>query len=187
MATGRETKLTGSVGEFRVAAELCRRGLLATPFAGNVPHYDIIASGQRGGHLAIQVKAINGSTWQLDIRRFLKIQRKGPRQIPKGLEREPYPGLVCVLVALSKSGNDRFFILTWRELRRIVARGYRRYLRKYGGVRPKAPGSFHTALSIESVTGFEGRWKLLLRGVRKMPNRDLQPSAANKKRRGRRG
>ena len=49
MATGRATKLTGAVGEFVVAAELCRRGLLATPFAGNVPHYDIIASGQSGG------------------------------------------------------------------------------------------------------------------------------------------
>jgi len=48
MATGLENKLTGAIGEFLVAAELCRRGLLATPFAGNVPHYDIIASGPRG-------------------------------------------------------------------------------------------------------------------------------------------
>ncbi len=171
MATGLENKLTGAIGEFLVAAELCRRGLLATPFAGNVPHYDIIASGQRGGHLAIQVKAINGSTWQFDVRRFLKVQRKGRRQVPIGMEREPYPGLVCVLVALSKSGSDRFFILTWRELRRIVARGYRRYLRKHGGIRPKAPSSFHTALSIDELKPFEGRWKLLSRYVRKMPNK----------------
>jgi hypothetical protein len=63
MTTGQATKLTGAVGEFLVAAELCRRGLLATPFAGNVPHYDIIASGQSGGHVAVQVKAINGHAW----------------------------------------------------------------------------------------------------------------------------
>ena len=43
MASGRGTKLTGAVGEFLVAAELCRRNLVATPFSGNVPHYDIIA------------------------------------------------------------------------------------------------------------------------------------------------
>jgi hypothetical protein len=64
LATGLATKLTGAVGEFLVAAELCRRNLLATPFAGNVPHYDMIASGQFGGHVAVQVKAINGLTWQ---------------------------------------------------------------------------------------------------------------------------
>jgi hypothetical protein len=55
MATGQSTKLTAAAGEFLVAAELCRRGLLATPFAGNVPHYDSIASGQSGGHVAVQV------------------------------------------------------------------------------------------------------------------------------------
>ena len=178
MATGRETKLTGSVGEFRVAAELCRRGLLATPFAGNVPHYDVIASGQRGGHLAIQVKAINGSTWQFDVRRFLKIRRQGRRQIAAGLQREPYPDLFCVLVALSKSEPDRFFVLTWRELRRIVALGYRSYLRKHGGVRPKAPDSFHTTVSIDEVERFEGQWKRLSPNLAKMPNKGSQPSAA---------
>ena len=60
MATGRSTKLTGATGEFLVSAELCRRGLIATPFSGNVPHYDIIASDEIGGHLVIQVKAERG-------------------------------------------------------------------------------------------------------------------------------
>jgi hypothetical protein len=93
MATGRDTQLTGAVGEFRVAAELCRRGLLATPFAGNVPHYDIVASGQHGGHAAIQVKAINGGAWQFDIRRFLQVTLQGTRQVPGGVVQEPYPRL----------------------------------------------------------------------------------------------
>jgi hypothetical protein len=74
MATGRTTHLTGAIGEFLVAAELCRLKLLATPFAGNVPHYDIIASGQSGGHLAVQVKATNTSTWQFDISKFAEVQ-----------------------------------------------------------------------------------------------------------------
>src|SRR6266487_1871656 len=103
MATGRTTKLTGAVGEFLVAAELCRRDLLATPFAGNVPHYDIIASGENGGHLAIQVKAINGITWQFDIRKFAHVDREGQQQVLGNPNPEPYPGLWCVMVALSDS------------------------------------------------------------------------------------
>ena len=167
MATGRDTQLTGAVGEFRVAAELCRRGLLATPFAGNVPHYDILASGQRGGHLAIQVKAINKGAWQFDIRRFLNVNLKGHRQIPGKVVREPYPGLICVLVALDKTGADRFFVLTWKALRGILARRYRRYLRKFGGIRPRVYDSFHTALSVDAVARFEGQWQLLVKGIRK--------------------
>ena len=44
MATGRSNKLVGQTGEYLVAAELSRRGHIATTFTGNVPHYDIIAS-----------------------------------------------------------------------------------------------------------------------------------------------
>jgi len=48
MATGRSNKLVGQTGEYLVAAELLRRGLIATTFTGNVPHYDIIASDETG-------------------------------------------------------------------------------------------------------------------------------------------
>ena len=125
MATGRATKLTGAIGEFLVAAELCRRDLLATPFAGNVPHYDIIASGQCGGHVPVQVKAINGSTWQFDIRKFSDVQmdEDGKHQIVRGPLPEPFPWLMCVLVVLQEIARDRFFVLEWKELQdTLVAR-----------------------------------------------------------------
>jgi hypothetical protein len=50
MATGRDNQLTKQVGEYLVAAEVCRRGFIATTFTGNVPHYDIIASDGSGRH-----------------------------------------------------------------------------------------------------------------------------------------
>jgi len=37
MATGRSNKLVGQTGEYLVAAELSRRGYIATTFTGNVP------------------------------------------------------------------------------------------------------------------------------------------------------
>ena len=51
--------------KYLVAAESSRRGLIATTFTGNVPHYlitslphyDIIVSHEEGKHVSVQVKA----------------------------------------------------------------------------------------------------------------------------------
>ncbi len=64
MRKGRSHKLVGATGEYLVAAELSRRGLIATTFTGNVPHYDIIASDDAGHHVSVQVKASKGGSWQ---------------------------------------------------------------------------------------------------------------------------
>jgi hypothetical protein len=161
MASGRSTKLTGAVGEFLVAAELCRRNLIATPFSGNVPHYDIIASGQFGGHVVIQVKAINHNTWQFDIGKFVQVQFEGERQILGRLRNEPYPDLVCVLVMLRARGADCFFILRWTELQHILVESHRQYLTKHGGRRPKAVQSLHISLSVADVRHREDNWELI--------------------------
>lgn len=160
----RANKLTGAVGEFLVAAELCRRGLLATPFAGNVPHYDIIASGQAGGHVAVQVKAINGHAWQFDVRKFqdVHMDEDGKRQVLGPLEQEPFPDLICVLVVLKMTGQDRFFILEWKELQNLVVRHHTEYLSKHNFARPRVPDSFHTSLAISEVEPFENEWRRIL-------------------------
>jgi hypothetical protein len=48
MATGRDRQLARHVGEHLVAAELGRRGYVATPFAGNVPMFDLLAADVEG-------------------------------------------------------------------------------------------------------------------------------------------
>jgi hypothetical protein len=171
VTTGQERQLTGAIGEFRVAAELCRQGLLATPFSGNVPNYDIVASGQRGGHVVVQVKAINGGHWQFgDVRLFIEVALRntprGVRQVLGHLVREPYPRLVCVLVLLNRNTGDRFFVLRWTELRRIIAEHYRRHLAKHHGIRPKAPRSFHVSLSVDQIDKYEGKWDTVQRSLR---------------------
>jgi hypothetical protein len=182
MATGLDTKLTGAVGEFLVAAELCRRGLLATPFAGNVPHYDIIASGQSGGHVAVQVKAINGLTWQFDIRKFIDAkmsegtESEKQKQVLGEPQPEPFPELMCVLVVLKETGKDRFFILEWKELREVLAKGYEGYLLKHGFIRPRRHDSFHTALPISGVEQYENKWDSILERVAQ-PDLSRQPRA----------
>lgn len=77
MPTGRSTKLVGATGEYLVAAALSRRGLIATTFTGNVPHYDIIASDESGRHVSVQVEASRSSSWQFgDISRFCEYSGK---------------------------------------------------------------------------------------------------------------
>ena len=59
MATGRGNQLTKQAGEYIVAAELSRRGFVATTFTGNVPADDIVAVDDQGGQALVQVKAIS--------------------------------------------------------------------------------------------------------------------------------
>jgi hypothetical protein len=53
MKTGRSKYLTKQAGEYLVAAELSRRGYIATTFTGNLPYYDIIAVDDCGGHAVV--------------------------------------------------------------------------------------------------------------------------------------
>jgi len=163
MATGRSTKLTGATGEFLVAAELCRRDLIATPFAGNVPHYDVIASGPDGGHVPVQVKAVNGNTWQFNIRAFVDVEFQGERQVLGPKAPSPYPNLQVVLVALANGARDRdrFFILSWEQLRDLLFDLHQQFLAKHGGKRPKAPHSLHVALPLDAVREFEDEWQVI--------------------------
>ena len=69
---------------------------------------------------------------------------------------------MCVLVVLTKTGQDRFFILEWKELQNLLVRGHKEYLSKHNFVRPRKPDSFHTALVISDVEPFENEWRKIL-------------------------
>jgi hypothetical protein len=60
MATGRSNMLIKQIGEYLVACELARRGLVVATFSGNVPDFDIIATDFKGSSCPIQVKTIRG-------------------------------------------------------------------------------------------------------------------------------
>ena len=154
MATGRQVQLTKQVGEYLVAAELSRRGLLTATFAGNVPDYDIVATGGRGQTALVQVKAIAGPSWQFDSRTFTDVRYKAGAQTMGQPTTPPAGDLICVFVRLQPDGTDRFYVLRWPELHRVLINGYRGHLERHGGRRPKrgrllphgAPGNAHRDL-----------------------------------------
>lgn len=162
MATGRQNKLVGQTGEYLVASELSRRGLIATTFTGNVPHYDIIASSEKGKHISVQVKTISGSTWQFArVDRFVEIKFNNQTQIVGECLPSPVDNLVFAFVKLRNYGSDKFYICTWSELTEIISQHHSKYLEIHNGVRPKRWDSLHIAISDKEITHFENRWDLI--------------------------
>lgn len=158
MATGRRNQLTRQVGEHLVVAELGRRGIIATPFAGNVPDIDLLAVGPTGKAVPIQVKAINGGSWQFDAKKFLKIDFDGAVQRANGLLPLSDPDLLCIFVLLApgEERSDRFFIFRWQEIQRLCAERYGKEYR-----RPRNPASTHLGVRPTQLEGFEENWKLV--------------------------
>jgi hypothetical protein len=182
MATGRGNYLTKQAGEYIVAAELSRRGFIATTFTGNVPSYDIVAVDDRGGHALVQVKAMSGDSWQFTVTQFADVVFEGSKQIVRGSLPAPYPDLICVMVQVAPvdSGRpDRFYILPWQTLARIVTDGHKQYLAKHGGVRPRQPRSLHSAVKPAALARWENRWDVLKKRVRPA-NTPLQPTSGAK-------
>ena len=167
MATGRSNKLVGQTGEYLVTAELSRRGLIATTFTGNVPHYDIIASNEDGKHVSVQVKASRGSSWQFgDITRFCQISFKGKHQVVGQLKRCPVQRLVVIFVTIDPRGADQYYILTWRMLRVLIVKGHKSYLGRHNDMRPKTWDSLHCATTEETLKPYKDKWAVVERFLR---------------------
>jgi hypothetical protein len=163
MGAGRNNKLVGQAGEYRVAAELCRRGLIATTFTGNVPYYDIIASDEEGRHVSLQVKASRHPSWQFgDVSQFCGISFDNKRRQIVGRPKPcPVLRLMVVFVMIDAEGADRFYILTWRRLRDIIIRGHKAYLARHGGRRAQKWDSLHCAISEKTLRPYMDKWSTI--------------------------
>jgi hypothetical protein len=154
MPTGYKTQLTRQIGEHLAVAELGKRGIIATPFAGNVPNFDILAASQSGISLPIQVKAINGPSWQFSATSFLEIEFHGNEQVIKGKKKFSNPSLPCVFIHIKKEGPV-FFILKWSALQNHFYKNYK------GGIRPKNPKSTHCAIWPKELEKYRDNWELI--------------------------
>jgi len=159
MATGRGMQLTRQIGEHLVAAELGRKGLIATPFAGNVPEFDLLVADEIGRAIPVQVKAINGPSWQFSAKSFLDIEIVRGVQRVNGRKSLINPDLVCVFVLLRGPGTDEFYILRFRDLQSYFAKNYK------GGKRPKNPDSTHCAVWPKHLQKFKDNWPLVFEAL----------------------
>jgi hypothetical protein len=167
MATGRSNKLVGQAGEYLVAAELSRRGLIATTFTGNVPHYDIIASDDTGRHVSVQVKAGRSASWQFgNIRDFCDITFEGKRQVIGKPKVCPVLRLIVVFVKIEEDRHDRFYILAWDKLRDLLIKGHKTFLARHDGVRPQRWDSLHCAIMEKVLHRYQDKWDTIEKNLR---------------------
>jgi hypothetical protein len=153
--TGRDMQLTRQIGEHLVAAELGRRGYVATPFSGNVPMFDLLAADLRGRAVPIQVKAINGPSWQFSADTFLTVEIVDNEQMIRGKTLLPNPDLLCIFVLIKEAGKDEFYIFQLRDLQDHFVGSYK------GGRRPKNPQSMHCAVWPKDLERFRNNWELV--------------------------
>ena len=162
MATGRDMQLTKMAGEYLVCAELCRRGLLATTFTGNVPEFDILATDKRLQTIPIQVKANAKGGWVLRADSFLNIDYHKEKRTQTIVGKRDFKNskLIYILVKLVDQGKDELYILRLQDLQRLIFKNHSEYLQKHGGRRPKNPESTHIAILSKHLTGYQDNWQL---------------------------
>jgi hypothetical protein len=156
------SQLARQVGEHLLVAELGRRGVVATPFAGNVPDIDVLAYAN-GRTLAIQVKALSRGDWSLRADDYLDLNLADGVQTIAGL-RQVNRDLIMVFVMIgARAGDDLFYICTAGDVQDRIHQHYAVYLERWGGRRPKNPDTMHTSLLRAHVEPFLGRWDTILR------------------------
>ena len=149
-------------GEYLVAAELSRRGLIATTFTGNVPHYDIIASDAVGRNVLVQVKASRSASWQFgDVSQYCEVSFRGDRQIVGRAMPCPVRNLVMVFAQIDEGGADEFYVLKWVALRNLLKKKHVAYLEGHGGVRPRNPRSLHVGIKVSDLRRYRDKWETL--------------------------
>ena len=168
MSDGRTSKLVQIFGEHCVIAELSRRGLIAAAFSQQIPAYDIVATDERGKSVLIQVKASRSGSWQLaPITKWLEIKFDGDRQIPGKATPEPINRLIVVFVQMGEgSGSDKFYILRWNQLQKILIQEYTAYLEKHHFKRPKKPQSLHVSIYRQSLVPWENKWDIITENLK---------------------
>lgn len=155
-------QLVRQVGEHSVTAELGRRGIIATPFAGNVPDIDILAY-KDGASIPIQVKAVDGSKnsdWQFDASKYIEISFEGENQVVGDLKPLANSDLIFAFVRVSHDA-DEIFILTQATMQRIMKDHYVANIDRLGGRRPRNWKSTHCALRVPDLEPYRDNWELI--------------------------
>ena len=167
MSSGRNNKLAGQVGEHLVCAELGRRGLIATPFSGNVPAFDVVAANEQCRTVPIQVKASRADNWPNDARDWMDISfdPKAKKQNFLGRKQIENSDLIHVFVAIAnaddKAGRDRFFIFTKAQLQEICVNHYSNWMGGIGWRRPRSPESYDLRFLTADIQKYENNWELI--------------------------
>ncbi len=166
LSGGWNKKLVGQIGEFLFCAEASRKlKCIATPFAGNVPIFDVLVTTERLESIPVQVKTASGKNWQFNAEYFINVEldQSNQTQAVTGLVLSEHPDLIHAFVWIDPGNraNDRFFLLTLLDLQETIAKNYTAYLERHGGRRPRNWESTHCSVTLEQLSQYEENWNLI--------------------------
>ena len=161
MGNNFNSKLSGQIGESLVVAELGRRGIIATAFAGNVPEIDILAFRDKKS-IPIQVKALKEGSLRTKADHYLKIDFDGSTQTVLGKKEDINRDLTFIIVKVGdQPGEDVFYICDQGVIQDLILQEHSSFLKKHDGVRPKKPSSFDCSVNLQNLKEYEKNWELI--------------------------
>lgn len=159
-----QKNISGQSGEYAVASELSRLGLIATTFTRNMPDFDILATNSNK-MIKIQVKTIYTGDWSLDVKRFLKLDdasfKEGIQKVLGKKENNDVDFIIFVKMAETRI-NDEFYILPYNEFLEIIYKNYTSFLERVNSKRPKNLFTTHTGLKPKDISVYKDKWDLIV-------------------------
>jgi len=148
MSTQSRKHSLGLAGEFFVAAELLRRGVLASVTYGNAKKADVVALSPSGRNaVVIEVKTTSSDSWIV-----------GNSVPPAG------DGLwVFVYLPPSEADSPKYFVLTSTEVHEIVGADFKAYRERFRAKNNREfAGAAVQTLSRTKAQPHEGKWEKVL-------------------------
>ena len=151
------SKLSGKIGESLVVAELGRRRLIATAFAGNVPEIDILAFREKRS-IPIQVKAFKEGSLRTKSDYYLKIDFDGRTQTILGKKEDINHDPTFIIVKVGDQlGEDVFYIYDQGIIQDLVLKKHSSFIKKDDGVITKKPSSFDCSVNLKNLEDYRAK------------------------------
>ncbi|RZQ55596.1 hypothetical protein CWI82_09460 [Pseudidiomarina tainanensis] len=166
MSSGVHNKLIGQIGENLVAAKLGTLGYYASPYAGNVPGFDLTAVDSKTlSSFPVQVKCSTGNTLvhsQIDRWIETHIDSTGKYSFGNPVSID-HPDMLWIMVNLPKGQieNARYFICRESDIQKLVIERFRAFIQKHNHRRPNGGASKQAILTLKELGIYENNWSAI--------------------------
>lgn len=166
MSSGAHNKLIGQIGENLVAAKLGTLGYYASPYAGNVPGFDLTAVDSKTlSSFPVQVKCSTGNTLvHSQIDRWIETHIDSTGKYSFGeLTKLEHPNMLWLMVNLPNGQieNARYFICHEADIQTLAVERFLAFIKRHNYRRPNGGTSKQAILSVRELHQFEDNWLLI--------------------------
>ncbi|RUO72192.1 hypothetical protein CWI80_10360 [Pseudidiomarina sediminum] len=166
MGSGVHNKLIGQIGENLVAAKLGTLGYYASPYAGNVPGFDLTAVDSKTlSSFPIQVKCSTANTLvhsQIDRWIETSIDSTGKYSFGELLQLD-HPNMLWIMVNLphGQIENARYFICRESDIQKLAVERFIAFIKRHNYRRPNGGNSKQAILTLKELDRYEDNWSLI--------------------------